>query len=408
MAAVPAPTGGNDTPTLVAWFAAQPPGTVCDFPTDAHYTLDDSLWLHLLSGLTIHGHNATLEWTTVGYRNRAHVLLSRCADITIDHLNVVGYNPEPGFDGGGANGMEGQHCFSIRSCTNVTLDHCTGTKPYADFVYLAWWDQVYGWTDGVTITYCDFTSNGRQGIAVTNARNILVEYCTFDDMRRTVWDIEPNGPAGGGENITFSHCTVGAHRLTTLASLGYPGIVHNIEVSDCTFDKFISTIASNVARRGPFKFYRNTSTIPVGNDASPGAAIAAYSIDGVYLEDNTFPVESTRLMVGVAFYDCTDIVMARNTWPGAAAASMTDNVIAGLGPRTKWLQMPTDTYTAWHAQYKADHGYPLPGRNAETGEVVATGATTNYTLPVVTAAGNVVVAVSAEISPSGSTETSKP
>jgi len=36
-------------------------------------------------------------------------------------------------------------------------------------------------------------------------------------------------------------------------------------------------------------------------------------------------------------------------------------------------------FETWHEQWKHDHGYPLQGRNAETGELVDVGWTTEYT-----------------------------
>jgi hypothetical protein len=41
-------------------------------------------------------------------------------------------------------------------------------------------------------------------------------------------------------------------------------------------------------------------------------------------------------------------------------------------------------FDAWHEKYKADHGYPLPGRNALTGEIqpLSIGPTTEYTEPI--------------------------
>lgn len=50
-----------------------------------------------------------------------------------------------------------------------------------------------------------------------------------------------------------------------------------------------------------------------------------------------------------------------------------------------YRKLPADEFVAWHDKYKAEHGYPLPGRNAATGKVVDVGWTTEYTDPVVDA-----------------------
>jgi len=51
-------------------------------------------------------------------------------------------------------------------------------------------------------------------------------------------------------------------------------------------------------------------------------------------------------------------------------------------------------FDAWHDQYKADNGYPLPGRNALTGELKppGVGETTEYVTPIEVSATDVRVA----------------
>lgn len=50
---------------------------------------------------------------------------------------------------------------------------------------------------------------------------------------------------------------------------------------------------------------------------------------------------------------------------------------------TSWRTLSRAEFDAWHAAYKQAHGFPLPGRNAATGELVPapTGVTTDYTTP---------------------------
>ena len=47
-----------------------------------------------------------------------------------------------------------------------------------------------------------------------------------------------------------------------------------------------------------------------------------------------------------------------------------------------WRTLTKAEFDAWHAAYLADKGYPMPGRNAATGEIVDTGATTAYASPI--------------------------
>lgn len=46
---------------------------------------------------------------------------------------------------------------------------------------------------------------------------------------------------------------------------------------------------------------------------------------------------------------------------------------------TEWRTASKAEFDAWHAQYKAENGYPIQGRNAATGDLVDVGWTTEYT-----------------------------
>lgn len=51
---------------------------------------------------------------------------------------------------------------------------------------------------------------------------------------------------------------------------------------------------------------------------------------------------------------------------------------------TTWRTLTKAEFDTWHQEYLAANGYPLPGRNALTGEVVPapTGVTSAYTSPI--------------------------
>ena len=61
---------------------------------------------------------------------------------------------------------------------------------------------------------------------------------------------------------------------------------------------------------------------------------------------------------------------------------------------TEWRSLSRADFKTWHDQYKADNGYPLPGRNALTGELQppGVGETTEYVAPVEVDATDVRVA----------------
>lgn len=57
---------------------------------------------------------------------------------------------------------------------------------------------------------------------------------------------------------------------------------------------------------------------------------------------------------------------------------------------TTWRTLTKAEFDTWHQQYLTDMGYPLPGRNALTGELVPapTGVTVTYTSPIEVAAAD--------------------
>ena len=65
-----------------------------------------------------------------------------------------------------------------------------------------------------------FLRNGRQGIAVTAATNVIIEHNHFDDTRRSTIDLEPNAHSWHVSNVFVLNNTVGKGRLLFVASHG--------------------------------------------------------------------------------------------------------------------------------------------------------------------------------------------
>ena len=62
---------------------------------------------------------------------------------------------------------------------------------------------------------------------------------------------------------------------------------------------------------------------------------------------------------------------------------------------SEWRSLSRADFKTWHTKYKADNGYPLPGRNALTGELqpLTVGPTTDYAAPLEVDAADVRVTV---------------
>src|SRR6185503_413034 len=75
-----------------------------------------------------------------------------------------------------------------------------------------------------------FARNGRQGIAVTDAGNVIIERNRFDHVRRSTIDLEPNGRSWRVSNVFVLNNTVGEGRLLFIASHGQ-GPVNDVVIS---------------------------------------------------------------------------------------------------------------------------------------------------------------------------------
>lgn len=327
----PAPSGGDDTTALNAWISAATARSIMSFQTNGSYRVDGTLTIDTKSKLTFLGNNATLTATTTGDAARCHVLVIDSDHITFKGLNIVGANPDPGVNGAGAQGLESQHGFTIKSSNNVTIDACTVTAPYADFVYMNWKTSGAAWATAVAITNCTFDGNGRQGIAVVAGDNIRIVGNSMTEVRRAWVDLEPNSVDGGATNIEIAYNTIGTHRLNGLASGGYGGNIGNVHVhhnSTITGEGWTVVIdpPDGAQRRGPFWFHDNVIDGAVGSDANPGAHWSFNATDDIRLERNTVPVSANRNMVPFAFTGCTDIKANSNVCAGATTLYFIDGV----------------------------------------------------------------------------------
>ena len=145
-------------------------------------------------------------------------------------LNVRGANPNGGTSEGAYNvEQETQHGFRIEGVDGVELDHVRVSDVYGDFVYIGR-DKDRVPSQNVWIHDSTSARNGRQGIAVTAATNVIIE-------RNTIRPHAPLDDRPRAERAQLAHLervradnTVGKGRLLFIASHGQ-GPVDDIVIS---------------------------------------------------------------------------------------------------------------------------------------------------------------------------------
>ena len=214
-------TGKTDVSFEMAlFFALARDGATIVFPQGGRYWMDDTLVLDNRHHLTIDGNGATFFVKSAGDLHRSNILLEDSADITIEHLTVQGANP----DGGAADdayqpSKEHQHGFELLSDTYVDLDDVAATDTYGDFVYVGNLEDAPD-SNAIEVENSSFARNGRQGISLAAAHNVLITQNTFSDMRMSTFDFEPVGPDQDVQHVTIQNNTIGAGRLLWVAAEG--------------------------------------------------------------------------------------------------------------------------------------------------------------------------------------------
>mgnify|MGYP000997970365 FL=1 len=311
-------TGTTDvTSALQSWIASLPDGspaspTIVQFGAAKTYRVESTLTILLRNWLTFDWNGSTLVCDTTGTLTRSHIKISRCTGIRVTDLIIDGPNDNAGTgDAAYVAALEVQHAFEVVSSTTTTIDNCTVAKIYGDWVYLGMTGS-YGWADGVLVENCTFTSNGRQGFGFVACRNVEVRYNTTTQCRRSLIDLEPNSQAGGCDNIWFHHNTFGSHRLSFIASKGYPASVDNVLVEDntCVTQTSVICMPPSPGTRRNWTIRNNTVT----NTHSSGGSAAWYFVwvDGLTVTGNVQHVSGVDKYL-CRLVDCTSISISGNT-----------------------------------------------------------------------------------------------
>jgi hypothetical protein len=308
------------TAKLLAWIDATPDNSVLQLGTNACYEIEGVLYVANRKQLTFTGNGAHFVAKTDGRdqqppagvtdtrwpRRRAHWWIADSTDITVTNVTVTGANPFSGLADNQYNAkFEVQSGFVITRSTNVTLSSNTIEKVWGDFV------TVEANSSNVAIDGNHMTTDGRQGIAVTDAQHVIIDGNTMDDMRRSVFDLEANFDTDVVDDVRIVNNTTGNSRLLWLANAGKSTRISNITIEKNTMTgTSLSLLYSknpdpSAGKRGPWTIVANNFRM----HATDWAGFEWIGSDGISLHDNvvTLTPDASVTMVRASSSDHLEV-----------------------------------------------------------------------------------------------------
>jgi hypothetical protein len=320
------PTGTeNVSQRIQDYILSHPAGSTVAFAAGATYRIDQTLTIAEKSDLIIDGNGAqfftddptgdgsTLEAPSKAARTRAHFRLRDCSNITLKNIHVRGAHPNGGLDSSAyVEPLEAQHGFDIIGSTGVTVEDCSATDVYGDFIYFG---HGSGPCHDITIRRFYGARNGRQGVASVSSYNVLITDSEFTDVRRSMIDLEPNFAYQEIHDFEVSDCILGSHRLSFFASKGAAAPISNVRVLRNTVNSAMnSTIGIPGVRRSNWRFENNIANQGYGSTLA--CCLNVTGVDGFIFKNNVQPLQANRNMVIVQTTDCTSVEVSGNSYPG--------------------------------------------------------------------------------------------
>jgi hypothetical protein len=285
-------TGKTDvTRELQQYIDSVKDGRTIRFRPNGRYRIDGTLFVLQRNDLTFDGRGALFFAGTRGGKARAQWWIKQGSNIAFRRMSVRGANPSGGTsEGAYVRKLETQHGFRFEGVNGAEIDHVQVSDVYGDFVYMGR-DKLRRPSTNVWIHDSNFRRNGRQGIAVTAASNVVIERNTFNKTRRSTIDLEPNSRSWHVSHVFILNNTVGKGRLLFVASHGQ-GPVDNIVISGNRLNGHALTIDAvppEGRRRSNWIITNNVSDTTVHN-----RPMRFWNIDGLVLSGNTQKVSGAQ------------------------------------------------------------------------------------------------------------------
>jgi hypothetical protein len=321
------------TSALNSRIASLPEKSTLTFPANGCYRIDGTIAISDKHSLTIDGGNSRFKAMTDGSalppkeaRTRDQFLVRRSSNITIKNAIAYGANPHAGSDDRAyVAAFEAQHGFEVSSSSFVTLDHVQAYNVYGDFVYIGGGTVPSHY---VTLKNSTFRANGRIGVSVVNATDVLISHNVLDQMRRSVFDLEPFSVKWIIQRVTIQNNTVGRARLNFFSSFGGCAIVDHISVLQNRLvgqelnGEVVNQPTCSI-RRTHFTFSGNTSDTEYGTRS--GMALKFVGVDAILLTNNVVPLAANRNMHLARLTDSRWAIASGNVLPSGTGTIFTND-----------------------------------------------------------------------------------
>ncbi|MET0904186.1 MAG: right-handed parallel beta-helix repeat-containing protein [Acidimicrobiales bacterium] len=322
-------TGSADvTAELQALIDRTPNGGVVLLQAGGRYRVEGTLLVVDRQRLTIDGNGARLFATTTGGEDRSHLRVMGGTELVVRDLEIIGANPHAGLDDRAyQEDLVVQHGVRLEGVTDVELSDLRISDVYGDFVYVGRRDDGQ-WSQGVWIHDSVLQRSGRQGIAVTAGRDVVIERNEITDTRRATIDLEPNGPAWGAENVHILDNRIGPGRLLFLAAAGGGPVSEVVVARNELRGHALSVIVlpPDGDRRANFWVLDNRSDTPATR-----SAIRFTRVDGVVVTGNRQPITRPGEAVVAAIDVCGLHVRDNDARPGSIELDA-HGAVCGDGP----------------------------------------------------------------------------
>jgi hypothetical protein len=276
------------TQSLNQWIAGIPDSSVVVLPRHGCYRLDGTLTIQNRHNLTIRGRGTTFRAITSGDLERRHIRIIDGSNIRISRVIVRGANPNAGLgDNAWDPGRAFQHAFTFNGVQGAVLNRVKAYDVFGDFVYIG---SNYARVPSrhIKILHSTFDRNGRQGIAIVSARDVLIEGNTIANVRQAVIDLEPNTREWSVDGVRIAHNRLGPRRISVLSAAAY-GEVQHISFVDNKIVGTMRVIVQGKAkdiRYSGFTFRSNSAT----EKATSSSVIMGFThAEDIYVAGNTFP-----------------------------------------------------------------------------------------------------------------------
>lgn len=312
-------TGTVDvTDDLNKFLAQQGDDVVVALRRRANYRVDGTLLLSDKKNFVLDGNGARIFTDSEGYRERAHLTLSGGDSVSVRDLVIEGAHPNPGPEGDYVAQLEAQHGIQILGTNKARITSTQISNVYGDFVYLGRDQRSKMPTyrrpaTNAKIVRNHFFGSGRQGIALTSADRVAIRRNDISQVRRSMFDFEPNADDGSVTNVVIARNVIGDAGLNSVAA-GGKGTVDHVMVRRNSFVKQpINAMikAGDAVSRADWSFIRNVSDRGFGSTLG-GAIWAVGGVENLAFIRNTQPMNWNRDMAGVQSDDASCGIVARD------------------------------------------------------------------------------------------------